>query len=120
MIIQPSLKDELDGLAVLMNENKGYQVRIHGHCNGNEQGNIITLGKSTKFFESDPANVRKTGTAKELTELRAESVKQYLVLQGIAENRIETKGEGGKMMVYPQTSVYSNYNDRVEVEVIHH
>ena len=120
VIIQPLLKDELDGLAVLMNENKGYQVRIHGHCNGNEQRNIITLGKSTKYFESDPANVRKTGTAKELTELRAEIVKQYLVLQGIAENRIETKGEGGKMMVYPQTSVYSNYNDRVEVEVIRH
>ena len=51
VIIQPSLKDELDGLAVLMNENKGYQVRIHGHCNGNEQGNIITLGKSYKWIE---------------------------------------------------------------------
>ncbi len=120
VIIQPLLKDELDGLAVLMNESKGYQVRIHGHCNGNEQRNIITLGKSTRFFESDPANVRKTGTAKELTEMRADIVKQYLILQGIAENRIETKGEGGKMMVYPQTSVYSNYNDRVEVEVIRH
>ena len=29
-------------------------------------------------------------------------------------------GEGGKEMVYPQTSVYANYNDRIEVEVVRH
>ena len=120
VIMQPQLKDELDGLATLMKENKGYQVRIHGHCNGNEQRNIVTLGKSTKYFESDATNVRKTGSAKELTDLRAESAKRYLVSQGVEEDRIETKGEGGKEMVYPQNSVYSNYNDRIEVEVIRH
>lgn len=120
VIMQPQLKDELDGLVTLMKETAGYQVRIHGHCNGNEQRNIVTLGKSTKFFESDASNVRKTGTAKELTDLRAESAKKYLVSQGIAEDRIQVKGEGGKMMVYPKTSVYSNYNDRIEVEVIRH
>ena len=120
VIMQPQFKDELDGLVDLMKENVNYKVRIHGHCNGNESRDIVTLGTSTKYFESDPGNVRKTGSAKELTELRAEATRRYLDSQGISTERILTKGEGGKMMVYPQTSVYANYNDRVEVEILRH
>ena len=120
VIMQPQFKDELDGLADLMKENVKYKVKIHGHCNGMEARDIITLGTSVKYFESDPANVKKSGSAKELTELRAETARRYLVSQGIVVERILTKGEGGKMMVYPQTSVYANYNDRIEVEVLRH
>lgn len=120
VIMQPQFKDEIDGLAGLMKENTNYKVRIHAHCNGTEPRDIITLGTSTKFFESDPGNQKITGSAKELTELRAEAVRRYLVSEGIAVDRILTKGEGGKMMVYPQNSVYANYNDRVEIEVLRH
>ncbi len=120
VIMQPQFKDELDGLVDLMKENQNYKVRIHGHCNGNEPRDIITLGTSTKYFESDPGNVRKTGSAKELTELRAEAARRYFDSQGISTERILTKGEGGKMMVYPQTSGYANYNDRIEVEILRH
>ncbi|NOT75855.1 MAG: OmpA family protein [Cyclobacteriaceae bacterium] len=120
VVMQPQFKDEMDGLVDLMKENLAYKVKIHGHCNGTESRDIVTLGTSTKFFESDPGNVKKTGSAKELTDLRAESARRYLVSQGISVERISTKGEGGKEMVYPQTSVYANYNDRIEVEVIRH
>jgi outer membrane protein OmpA-like peptidoglycan-associated protein len=120
VIMQPAFKDELDGLVALMKENEKYKVRIHAHCNGNESRDIITLGTSTKYFESDPGNVRKVGSAKELTELRAEAARRYLDSQGIATERILTKGEGGKMMVYPQNSVYANYNDRLEIEILRH
>ncbi len=120
VIMQPQFKDEIDGLAGLMKENLNYKVRIHAHCNGNESRDIITLGTSTKFFESDPANQKITGSAKELTELRAEAVRRYLVSEGVSVERIMTKGEGGKEMVYPQNSVYANYNDRVEIEVVRH
>lgn len=120
VIMQPRSQAELDGLVDLMKEHVNYKVRVHGHCNGNEQRDIFTLGTSTKFFESDPSNQKKSGSAKELTELRAEAVRRYMVSQGIVVERILTKGEGGKMMVYPQTSVYANYNDRVEVEVVRH
>ncbi|MEJ0056517.1 MAG: OmpA family protein [Bacteroidota bacterium] len=120
VIMQPQFKDEMDGLADLMKENENYKVKIHGHCNGNESRDIITLGSSTKFFESDPGNEKKNGSAKELTDLRAEAARRYLVSQGIHVDRILTKGEGGKMMVYPKTSVYANYNDRIEVEIVKH
>ncbi len=120
VIMQPEFKDEMDGLVDLMKENVNYKVRIHGHCNGNEARDIITLGSSVKYFESDPGNEKKNGSAKELTELRAEAARRYLISQGIDVERILTKGEGGKEMVYPQTSVYANYNDRIEVEVVRH
>lgn len=120
VIMQPSFRVELDGLADLMKEHKDYKVRIHGHCNGAEPRNIVTLGKSTKYFESDVANHKKTASAKELTDLRADIVKTYLVSQGVEAERLDVKGEGGKMMVYPSNSVYANYNDRVEIEIIRH
>ena len=118
--MHPQSEMELNGLADLMKEHTGYKVRIHGHCNGTEDRDIFTLGTSTKYFDSDPTNLKKKGSAKELTELRAEAVRRYLVSQGVAVEKMLTKGEGGKMMVYPQNSVYSSYNDRVEVEILKH
>lgn len=120
VVMQPQFKDEMDGLVDLMKENVNYKVKIHGHCNGTEARDMITLGTSVKYFESDPGNVRKTGSAKELTDLRAETARRYLVSQGVVVERILTKGEGGKEMVYPQNSVYANYNDRIEVEIVKH
>lgn len=120
VVLHPQAETEMQGLADLMKEHKDYQVRIHGHCNGTETRDIITLGTSTKFFQSDPGNQKKRASDKELTTLRAEAVKQYLVSQGVEPDRIKTKGEGGKLMIYPQNSVYANYNDRVEVEITRH
>ena len=112
-VLQPESESELQGLADLMKENEKYRVKVHAHCNGTEARDIITLGTSKKYFENDPGNVKKAGSAKELTELMAETVRRYLVSQGIDVERILTKGEGGKAMVYPQNSVYANYNNRV-------
>lgn len=120
VVMQEKFQAEMDGLVDLMKENKNYKVRIHGHCNGMEARDIITLGTSDKYFSSDPRNEKKNATAKELTELRAEAARRYLVSQGIEVERILTKGEGGKMMIYPPTSVYANYNDRIEVEIVKH
>lgn len=120
VIMQPKSRDELDGLADLMKEHVNYKVRIHAHCNGTESRDISTLGTSTKYFENDPSNVKKRASDKELTELRAEAVRRYLITQGVVVERMLTKGDGGRMMVYPQNSVYANYNDRVEIEILRH
>lgn len=120
VVLHPQSETELQGLADLMKEHKDYKVKVHGHCNGTEARDIITLGTSTKFFESDPGNQKKRASDKELTTLRADAVKRYLVSQGVEEDRVAVKGEGGKLMIYPQNSVYANYNDRVEVEITRH
>lgn len=117
-ILEPESQSELDGLVALMNENKKYKIKIHGHSNGNGTRDIITMGTSQNYFALDAAaNKRESATAMKLTEYRAEVVRDYLVSQGIDVKRIATKGEGGKMMIYPGTSTLANYNDRVEIEV---
>ncbi len=117
VMLQPESKEELDGLAELLKQNPRYKINIHAHCNGDQNRNIIVRGKSTEFFANNTGNQRKTVSAKEFTELRAELVKEYLVSQGIEAKRITTKGEGGKALIYPTNSTLSNRNDRVEIEV---
>ena len=101
----------------MMTENPAYHIRIHGHTNGNEKRDVITLGTSTELFAIDKGNKRYRSSAKELSKHRAETVKKYLVQKGIAENRIQVKGDGGSQMVHSKGSLLSGSNDRVEVEI---
>lgn len=118
-ILEPHSQVELNGLVDLMKENENYKIKIHGHCNGDDSRPVTTLGTSTNIFALDPAhNKKETMPAKKLTELRAETVKNYLVSNGIEADRLSIKGEGGKMMIYPRTSTLANRNDRVEIEVL--
>lgn len=116
-ILHPDSKNELGGLASLMKENMTYRVLIHGHCNGNEARDITTLGTSKDLFATGTGNVRENADAKKFTLLRAETVKAFLVQEGIDASRIKTKGEGGKQYIYPANSTLSARNDRVEIEI---
>jgi len=117
-ILEPAAQNELDGLADLMKESATYKIRIHGHCNGNQDKEGSILGSSTNFFALEPGK-NKIGkfSAKELTSERAATVKAYLVSQGIAASRIDTKGEGGKIPLYPEGGTLGQYNDRIEIEI---
>jgi len=116
-ILQPDSKSELDGLVDLMKENTKYKIRIHGHCNGEKPRDITRKGNSTNFFATDAVNVKESASAKQLTVLMAEIVKEYLVSQGIEADRIATKGEGGKQAIYPSNSTLAARNERVEIEI---
>lgn len=117
-ILDPVSQNELDGLVDLMKESPGYKIRVHGHCNGTNDKEGSILGSSTNFFALDPSK-NKIGkfSAKELTTERAATVKAYLVSQGIDASRIDTKGEGGKIPLYPSGGTLAQYNDRIEVEI---
>ncbi len=118
-IMEAESQNELDGLVNLMKESPQYHIKIHGHCNGKQKRESYTLGSSTNFFAMNPTgNKKETLTAKELSEARAETVKAYLVQQGIDANRIATNGEGGKIPLYPEGGTLGQYNDRVEVEFV--
>ncbi len=117
-IMSQESQNELDGLVALMKENPKYKIKIHGHCNGKQGREIIILGSSQKFFQMDPgSNIKKTTSAKELSLERANAVKAYLVSQGADPEKINVKGEGGKIPLYPVASTLAGYNDRVEIEV---
>ncbi|MCE7863148.1 MAG: hypothetical protein DYG99_06370 [Bacteroidetes bacterium CHB5] len=117
-ILEPVAQNELDGLVDLMKESPGYKIRVHGHCNGNQDREGSVLGSSTNFFALDPGK-NKIGkySAKELTTERAATVKAYLVSQGIDASRIDIKGDGGKIPMYPEGGTLGQYNDRIEIEI---
>ncbi len=118
-VMQAESQNELDGLVNLLKENLKYKIKIYGHCNGKQARESYTLGTSTKFFAMDPTgNKKETISSKELSLARAETIKSYLVQQGIEAKRISTKGEGGKVPLYPEGGTLGQYNDRVEVEFV--
>jgi outer membrane protein OmpA-like peptidoglycan-associated protein len=119
-LLTPGSERELDELYVMMEENQGYQVRLHGHTNGKETRDIVSIGKSTDFFNPNDDNAKSHGSAKELSLLRAELVKSYLINKGIDASRIGVKGEGGTQMIFETGGLLGGMNDRVEVEITKH
>ena len=115
-VMQPESKYELNNLLDMMTENPRYRIRLHGHTNGSHTGkyfypgdhNLFTLASAKEGF----------GTAKILAAKRAEVIKEFLVNNGIADNRIEIKSWGGKKPLYDKESENAKRNLRVEVEIL--
>jgi outer membrane protein OmpA-like peptidoglycan-associated protein len=116
-IMMPESKYELNNLLDMMKENPKYRIALHGHTNGNYHGKIISMGPSKDFF-SLTGGTESLGTAKDLSEKRAEVIKEYLMQNGIDGSRIEVRSWGGKKPLYDKESVNAGKNVRVEVELL--
>lgn len=119
-LFTPGSERQLDELVAMMEENADYEIRLHGHTNGDDSRDIVSIGTSTDMFNPHNANAKTHSSAKELSSLRAELVKMYLVSKGIDGARITTKGEGGKQMIFDPRGTLAGLNDRVEVEIRKH
>ncbi len=117
-IMIPESRYEVNQLLQMMNENKYMKIRLHGHTNGHYHGKIIKMGKEKNFFAVGKDAVSTVGSAKDLSFERAEIIKEYLMENGVAGDRIEVKGWGGKKPLYDKHSANARKNVRVEVEVI--
>jgi len=116
-VMLPESKYELNNLLQMMEENKNYRIRLHGHTNGNYHGKILALGPEKNFFSMEGVT-QMVGSAKDLSYKRAETIKEYLVTNGISADRIEIKAWGGKRPLYDKHSVNAKKNVRVEVEIL--
>jgi outer membrane protein OmpA-like peptidoglycan-associated protein len=116
-IMMPESKYELTQLLEMMKENPRYRIRLHGHTNGNYHGKIIYLGPDKNFFSLAGARER-IGSAKDLSYERAQTIKEYLMANGISGDRIEIKAWGGRRPLYDRHGVHARRNVRVEVEVL--
>ena len=86
----------LDSLADYLQENENYKLTISGHTD--------TIGKEVDNIE--------------LSGKRAETIKNYLVEKGIAENRIQTKALGSaKPIITNKTEEGRAKNRRVEIKI---
>ncbi len=119
VIMLPNSSEDMDELVSMMRLNPNYAIKVHSHNNGNEKNlRIITLGNDKNYF-SMGRSLSKNGSAKELTQLRAETIKSYLIDHGIAKDRITTQGWGGlAMMLKPGTTAATRLNNRIEIEIL--
>jgi outer membrane protein OmpA-like peptidoglycan-associated protein len=115
-IMRPESRYEVNALKEMLQENPNMKIRIHGHTNGNASGKIIQAGSDNFFSLND--SKESFGSAKKLSEERAEIIKGYLVSEGIAANRLEIKAWGGKKPIYDKLHSQAQTNVRVEIEVV--
>ena len=116
-IMMPESRYELNNLLQMMQDSPTTKIVLHGHSNGNYHGKILSLGPAKNFFTME-GTVQGMGTSKDLSEQRANTIKEYLIANGIAADRMEVKAWGGKRPIYDKHSVNAKKNVRVEVEVV--
>lgn len=116
-IMLPESKYQLNSLLDMLKENPNLKIILHGHTNGNGRGKIIYMGPSKNFFTITKDVKEGSGSAKELSEARARTIREWLLVQGIADNRVTVKGWGGSRMIHDKNSVHAKKNIRVDVEV---
>jgi len=117
-IMIPSSSDQLQTLLETLEDNPATRIRLNGYTNSNGRGKIIYVGPSKNFFALTSDRIEKTGAAKELSAARAQVIKDWLVAQGVSENRIEVVGWGGVKQIYDKDGPNARKNARVELEVI--
>ncbi len=117
-IMRPESRYEVTALLDMLKEKPTSKIKIHGHTNGNDFGQIITLGDSKEYFALSSKNKEGKGSATKLSEERARIIQSYLVSQGIDINRMELKAWGGKMPIYDKDHAMAHANVRVEIEII--
>lgn len=103
----------LGDLLVFMKRYNEAKIEIQGHTNGKgfvKQKYAPNAGKEWQF----------TGNEKKLSKKRAEAVKEYLVKNGIENERITIKGYGAKHMLYkdPRNQFERDMNKRVEIVLL--
>ena len=120
-VMRKTSRHELEELTAYLQKHPSVHIMLHGHTNGNQRGvTYLYKPEAQNFFEirrSKEFTKNEVGAVK-LSELRAETIKAYLVNQGIDASRIETKGWGGKKMLYEPESPQAKQNIRVEVEIL--
>lgn len=115
VVMMPQSKTDLDELVRMMYENPEYEITIHGHVNGKHDRKIMDMG-AKNYFEVKGTR-EFIGSAKQLSDLRATAIRQYLVDHGIASSRIRTFAWGGRYMLVDSRSSASKLNDRIEIEI---
>ncbi len=117
-VMKPESKYELLSLLDMLEENDKLEVRIHGHTNGNASGKIIHLDEEKSYFSLAAEQEEDYGSAKKLSQFRAETIQAWLIDQGISPDRMSVKGWGGKKMIYDKHDTQAHKNVRVEIEIV--
>ena len=118
-LMRPESKHELNQLLSMLQENEHLTVRVHGHTNGNKGGKIISrTTDSDNLFSMGENTKNGGGSARKLSLMRGEIIVEYLVQNGIAPERLDVIGWGGKKMMYDKSDPMAKLNIRSEIEIL--
>jgi outer membrane protein OmpA-like peptidoglycan-associated protein len=117
-IMRPESRFEVGSLLEMMKENPKYKIKIHGHTNGKAPGKIISMKEGSENYFSLSDTKEGVGSAKALSQARADLLKAYLVNNGVDEKRLVVKAWGGKKPIYDKFSPQAQANVRVEIEIL--
>jgi outer membrane protein OmpA-like peptidoglycan-associated protein len=117
-IMRPESRYEVNSLLAMLKENPKYKIRIHGHTNGNAAGKIISKGPKSDNYFSLTDTKEGVGSAKKLSQVRAEIIREYLQANGIEAKRMEVKAWGGKRPLVDKLHTTAENNVRVEIEIL--
>jgi outer membrane protein OmpA-like peptidoglycan-associated protein len=112
--LRKTSSNELEKLLEYLLYNENISIEIQGHTNGDhhiaKNKGYSTLGEEWNF----------EGSAKTLSQKRAEAIKKYLENNGVKPERLEAKGYGGKKPIIrdPQTNEEGQLNIRVEIVIL--
>ena len=115
-ILESSSKTEMEALASMMQANPDYKIIIHTHCNPAEKREILVPGDKNFFDAAGSSTI--TGTDRKLTKARAETVRNYLIGEGIDKKRIGMVGWGSMELMVDSKSEDASLNERVEIELV--
>jgi outer membrane protein OmpA-like peptidoglycan-associated protein len=118
-VMRPESRYEVTNLLDMLKENPNYKIKIHGHTNGGAHGKIISMGPEKNFF-SLTGTRDGFGSAKKLSEERANTIRDYMLSNGIDEKRMSVKAWGGKRPIHDKHATRAHENVRVEIEILEH
>ena len=116
-VMRPESRYEVNNLLSMLKENPEYKIKLHGHTNGNAHGKIISTGETKNYFSLTDTH-DGFGSAKKLSEERANCIRQFLISNGIDESRMLIKAWGGKRPIHDKHAAMAHENVRVEVEIL--
>lgn len=116
-IVQSSGKVMLEALAALMEADPRLHISLDSHCNPRATRELRVAEKDGSIFDLEASRL-ESGSDKQLTKLRAECIRDYLVGEGIDRERIAVMGWGHLNMIVKEAEADSSVNDRVEVRLI--
>ncbi len=117
-VMRPESRFEVNSLLEMLRENDKYKIRIHGHANGKASGRIIYAEEGTDNFFSLTRTKEGFGSAKKLSQERAEVIRSFLISNGIDPGRMQVKAWGGKKPIHDKHSTRAQENVRVEIEIL--
>jgi outer membrane protein OmpA-like peptidoglycan-associated protein len=101
----PESNNVLEGIYKTLSQNPKMTIEIHGHVNC--PTSVSDCDKMEDFNQK-------------LSVARAKAVYDYLVEQGIEENRLSFRGFGSSKMLYPEakSEAQMKLNRRVEIKIV--